>query len=60
MDYVRWNKWDGMWTEGNKNETWSVKRGLTEIRWNMNNEVWTEGNDMRHNEVWTEGNETKH
>ena len=39
MDCGRWNEWDGLWTEGNKNETWSMKCGLKEIRWNMNNEV---------------------
>ena len=22
IDYVRWNEWDGLWTEGNNNETW--------------------------------------
>ena len=36
---ARWNEWDGLWAEGNKNETWSMKCGLKEIRWNMNNEV---------------------
>ena len=52
MDYGRWNEWYGLWTEVNKNETWSMKCGLKEIyetwtmkcglkemRWNMNNEV---------------------
>ena len=39
MDCGRWNEWDGLWTEGNKNETWSMKCGLKEMRWNMNNEV---------------------
>ena len=39
MDYGRWNEWDGLWTEGNKNETWKMKCGLKEMRWNMNNEV---------------------
>ena len=39
MDCGRWNEWDGLWAEGNKNETWSMKCGLKEIRWNMNNEV---------------------
>ena len=49
MDCGRWNKWDGLWTdEGNKNETWSMRRGLKEMRWNINNEVWTEGNEMKH------------
>ena len=49
MDYCRWTEWDGLWTEGNKNETWSsadwkklnetwtMKCGLKEMRWNMNN-----------------------
>ena len=39
MDCGTWNEWDGLWTEGNKNETWSMKCGLKEMRWNMNNEV---------------------
>ena len=51
MDYGRWTEWDGLWTEGNKNETWSsvdwkkwnetwrTKCGLKEMRWNINNEV---------------------
>ena len=39
MDYGRWNEWDKLWTEGNKNETWSIKCGLKEIRWTMNNEI---------------------
>ena len=39
MDCGRWNEWDGLWTEGNKNETWSMKCGLKEITWNMNNKV---------------------
>ena len=39
MDCGRWNEWDGLWTEGNKNETWSMKCGRKEMRWNMNNEV---------------------
>ena len=39
MDCGRWNEWDGLWTEGNKNETWSMKCGLKEMKWNMNNEV---------------------
>ena len=39
MDYGRWNEWDGYWTEGKKNETWSIKCGLKEMRWNMNNEI---------------------
>ena len=39
MDCGTWNQWDGLWTEGNKNETWSMKCGLKEMRWNMNNEV---------------------
>ena len=26
IDYVRWNEWDGLWTEGNNNETWSMKK----------------------------------
>ena len=38
MDCSRWNEWDGLWTEGNKNETWSMKCGLMEMRWNMSNE----------------------
>ena len=39
MDCGRWNEWDGLWTERNKNEKWSMKCGLKEMRWNMNNEV---------------------
>ena len=39
MNCGTWNQWDGLWTEGNKNETWSMKCGLKEMRWNMNNEV---------------------
>ena len=39
MDYGRWNEWDGLWTEGNTNESWSIKPGLKEMRWNMNNQV---------------------
>ena len=39
MDYGRWNEWDGLWTEGSKNGTWSMKCGLKEMRWNMSNEV---------------------
>ena len=27
------------WTQGNNNETWSMKCGLKEMRWNINNEV---------------------
>ena len=30
---------DGLWTEENKNETWSMNCGPKEMRWNMNNEV---------------------
>ena len=40
MVYVRWNEWDGLRTEGNKNETWSVKCGLTA------------GNEVKH-EQWS-------
>ena len=36
MDYGRWNEWYGLWTEVNKNETWSMKCGLKEIY-----ETWT-------------------
>ena len=32
MDYSRWNEWDGLWTEGSKNETWSMKCELDEMR----------------------------
>ena len=42
MDCGRWNEWDRLWTEGNKNETWSMKCGLKKMKcglWNMNNEV---------------------
>ena len=39
MDYGRWNKWDGLWIEGNQNETLTMKCGLKEKRWNMSNEV---------------------
>ena len=39
MDCGRRNEWDGLWPEGNKQETWSMKCGLKEMRWNMNNEV---------------------
>ena len=48
MDCRRWNKWDALWIEGNKNETWSMKCGLMEKRWNMNNKKWTEKNEMKH------------
>ena len=52
MDYGRWNEWDGLWTEGSKNEAWSIRCGLKEMRWNMmNNDVWTEENEMKH-EQW--------
>ena len=59
MDYGRWmkKKWKkkNEWKEikkkkkkRNKNEAWSMKRGLKEIRWNMNNnEVWTHGNEVK-------------
>ena len=53
MDYGRWNEWDGYWTEGKKNETWSIKCGLKKMRWKKNNEVWTEGNEMKH-EQWNQ------
>ena len=46
MDCGRWNEWDGLWAEENKNETWSMKCGLKEMMWSLNNEVWTEGNKM--------------
>ena len=52
MDSARWNEWDWLWAEGNKNETWSMKCGLKEMRWNMNNEMWTEENNMKH-EQWS-------
>ena len=39
MNYVRWNEWDGLWTEGIKNETWSMTCGMKKMRWNMNNKV---------------------
>ena len=51
MDYGRWNEWDGYWTEGKKNEAWSIKCGLKKMRWKKNNEEWTEGNEMKH-EQW--------
>ena len=38
MDYGRWNEWDGLRTEENKNETWPMKCELNEMRRNMNNE----------------------
>ena len=41
MDYGRWNEWDGLWTEGNKNETWSVKCGLKETYGWKWDETWT-------------------
>ena len=44
--------WDGMWTERNKNETWSMKFWVKEMRWNMNNKVWNEGHEMKH-EQWS-------
>ena len=40
MDYVKWNKWDGLWTEGNKNEIWTIKCALKEMRWYYHNCVW--------------------
>ena len=52
---MRWTMeciWDGMWTEGNKNETWSMKFWVKEMRWNMNNKVWNEGHEMKH-EQWS-------
>ena len=52
MDCDRRNTWDGLWIDGNKNETWTMKCELTDLRWNMNNEVWTEGNKMKH-EQWS-------
>ena len=52
VDCGRSNKWDGLWTEGNKTETWSMKCGLKEMRWNMNNEVWTEINKVKY-EQWS-------
>ena len=45
MHYGGWNEWDGPWTEGNKNETWSMKCRLKEMRWNMNT-VLFEFNDF--------------
>ena len=39
MDYGRWNECDGMWTEWNKDETWSMKCGLKEMTQNMNHEI---------------------
>ena len=48
MDCGMWNEWDGLSTEGNKNETWSMKCGLKEMRWSMNNEVWSDGYEMKH------------
>ena len=32
MDCGRWNEWNGLWTEGNKNETWTVNCGAKEIK----------------------------
>ena len=32
MDCGRWNEWNGLWTEGNKNETWTVNCGVKEIK----------------------------
>ena len=57
MDYGRGNEWDGLWTEENKNETWSMKRGLKErkgkeMRWNIKNKVRIEENEMKH-EQWS-------
>ena len=51
MNCGRWNEWDEQWTEGNKNETWSMKCGMKEMRWNMNNEVdnVTHGKSMSDN-----------
>ena len=39
MDYGTWNEWDGLWTAGNRNETWSMKCRLKEMGWNMNSEI---------------------
>ena len=39
MDCDRWNECDGLWNEGSKNETGSIKCGLKEMRWTLNNEV---------------------
>ena len=52
MDCGRCNERDGLWTEGNKHETWSMSPGLKEMIWNMNNEVWTEGNKTKQ-EQWS-------
>ena len=52
MGNGRWNRWDGIWTERNKNETWSMKFWVKEMRWNMNNKVWNEGHEMKH-EQWS-------
>ena len=51
VDCGGWNEWGGLWTEGNKNETWTMKCWLKEMRWNTNNEVWTDGTEMKH-EQW--------
>ena len=40
MDYGRWNEWDGLWTEGNKNEAWSVTCGLKETYGTKWDETW--------------------
>ena len=52
MNCGRSNEWNGMWTEENKSETWTMKWGLKETRWYMINELWTEGNKMKH-EQWS-------
>ena len=39
LDCGRWNEWNGLWTEGYKDETWTMKCRLKEIRWNMNSEI---------------------
>ena len=51
-DRDRWNKWDGLWTEGNKNETCSMKCRLKEMTRNINNEVWIDAEVMKH-EQWS-------
>ena len=35
MDYGRWNKWDGQWTEGNK-----MKHDQRCVDWKAWDEIW--------------------
>ena len=36
IDYVRWNEWGGMWTEGNE-----MKHEQRNLEWKKWDETWT-------------------